>query len=241
MTEATAIGLCAALVAAGIAAVVRLGGDVRAAPGDVARPPVVRLARSGVVLAAAGVLAGVLAAGAGGRLVMRILALTTDETPGTFTEGGALVGAITLGGTLSFITFVGILAGLASAVAYALIRPLLPRGRAGGVALGAILLVVVGPRVDPLRGDNVDFALLGPDWLAVLLFVALALFQGLLVVALAGRLSRGAAWAPARGVLAAGRLVLVLVVLGTLPALVGAVTEILDSAEPAGAAATGRR
>jgi hypothetical protein len=106
-----------------------------------------------------------------------------------------------------------------------LLQPLLPRGRAGGLALGAILLVVAGSRIDPLRADNFDFALLGPDWLAVVVFAALALFQGLLVVALAARL--GARWPlPARAI-RVGRVATAAVVLVALPGFVGALAEIL--------------
>ena len=64
------------------------------------------------------------------------------------------------------------------------------RGRAGGLALGATLLVLGGSN-EPLRADNFDFNLVGPDWLSVLAFTALALFQGALTVAIAARLSRG--------------------------------------------------
>jgi hypothetical protein len=66
----------------------------------------------------------------------------------------------------------------------------------------------------------------------VLLFTGLALFQGMLVVALAGRLS---AWAPparptarVRRAIAAGRIATAVLVLAALPGFVGAVAEILE-------------
>ena len=231
------IGLCTALITVGVVTVVRWGAGAPAASADGGehdRSPFVRLARYGAVMTTAGVLAGLIAAGAGGRLVMRLLALTSPEMQGAFTEGGAAIGDITAEGTLSFITFVGLASGVLAGALYALMLPLLPRGRAGGLALGAILLVLMGPRVEPLRADNIDFALLGPDWLAVLLFAALALFQGMLVVALAGRLFGGAPpvrlRASARRVVAAGRLAAAVLVLATLPGFVGAVADILTSA-----------
>ena len=51
--------------------------------------------------------------------------------------------------------------------------------------------MLVGWQLEPLRADNFDFNLIGPDWLSLLAFTAIALFQGVLVVALVARLSRG--------------------------------------------------
>ena len=68
--------------------------------------------------------------------------------------------------------------------------PLLPGGRARGVALGVLLLVLFATRIDPLRSDSIDFLLLEPAWLAVLGFSALALFQGILAAALRPRPGR---------------------------------------------------
>jgi hypothetical protein len=56
--------------------------------------------------------------------------------------------------------------------------------------LRALLLVVAGTRLEPLRRGNPDFDLVGPRWLAVAAFTALVVFHGMLIAALAGRLSR---------------------------------------------------
>ena len=128
---------CIALVLAGAAMIVRWGG---APPRPATDGP---LRYAGVALAA-GVVAGLLAAGAGGRLVMRLLALTSPAAEGSFTEAGEIIGEITFAGTVGFILFTGLAAGLLSAVLYALVRPVLPPGRAGGLALGLLLLVVAG-------------------------------------------------------------------------------------------------
>ncbi len=66
----------------------------------------------------------------------------------------------------------------------------LPPGRLGGLAYGMLLLIVAAPRIDPLRADNPDFGIVGPGWVAVLVFSALVLVHGMLVAALAGRYSR---------------------------------------------------
>jgi hypothetical protein len=236
LTGMAVIAICAALVVVGIGVVVRWGGGAPMPSADAAaaRSPLVGLARYAGVMAAVGVVAGLLAAGAGGRLAMRLLALTSSGMHRTLTEGGATIGEITIAGTISFVTFVGVTSGLLSGALFALIRPLLPRGRAGGLALGAILLVLAGSRIEPLRSDNVDFALVGPDWLSVLLFAVLALFQGMLVVALAARLSGSApSWRPgtgARRAVVVGQVATAVVVLAALPGFVSAIADILTSA-----------
>lgn len=69
-------------------------------------------------------------------------------------------------------------------------RRWLPSGRAGGLAYGALLLVVAGTRLEPLRRSNLDFDLVGPGWVSVVGFSAVVLFHAMLVAALAGRVSR---------------------------------------------------
>lgn len=161
---------------------------------------------------------------------MRLLAVTSpDESQGAITEGNAVIGEITVDGTLGFIVFVGPATGVLTGLLLVVLGPLLPRGRAGGLALGTVLLVLAGSRIDPLRSDNFDFNLAGPDWLSVGAFVALALFQGMVAVALAARLSRNAPAprpAPARAVLG-GRVAVGVVLVAALPAFLSAVTDIL--------------
>jgi len=75
-------------------------------------------------------------------------------------------------------------------VPYLLLRRWLPQGYLGGLAYGVLLLLLVGARLDPLRPDNIDFVVLGPDWLALLSFAALAIAFGVLLTALAARFGR---------------------------------------------------
>jgi hypothetical protein len=181
---------------------------------------------------AAGVAAGVLAAGAGGRLVMRLLALTSPGAEGSLTEAEQVVGEISLGGTLGFLVFAGLASGLLSGMLYALLWPVLPPGRAGGLVLAAVLLVLAGSQIDPLRADNFDFAIVGPAWFAVVAFSSLALFQGMLVVALGARMSPGPG-PPIRvghRYVGAARIAVGLVLLVALPGFVAAVADILTSA-----------
>jgi hypothetical protein len=210
---------CVALVALGIALVVRRGGGPREDDRQMEWPSWV------AVSLGAGLAAGVLAAGAGGRLMMRLLAATSSpDVQGLSTEAGETIGEITVGGTLGFIVFVGLPAGFLSGGIYALVAPVLPGGRARGVALGVLLLVLFATRIEPLRADSFDFLLVEPAWLAVLGFSALALFQGMLVAALAP-----APRPVARSrVLIAGRIALALLLVATLPGFIDSTADILD-------------
>lgn len=137
-----------------------------------------------------GTLSGLLITGAGGRLVMRLLAATTPEAAGRSTEAQAIVGEISPQGTLAYLVFGALPFAFASAALYLLVAPWLPRGRWGGPVFGLLILVVVSPFVDPLRQANVDFDVVGPGWLSVLAFAALSILQGAFLAAVAGRLSR---------------------------------------------------
>jgi len=233
------IVVCIALVLAGLVAVARWGGlAVEPAPmpepdtsGQTRRPPglVLRCYLWYLTVAVtAGLAAGILAAGAGGRLVMRLLAVTAGAyAQGRITEADQLVGRITVDGTLGFVVFTGLFFGLASGLVFLLLHRWLPAGWAGGFAYGVLLLVVAGTRLEPLRRDNPDFDLVGPGWLSVAAFAALVVFHGLLVAALAGRLSRAVPLlAASPGAIAAHAPVLLLGVLrplGLVAAVIGAV------------------
>ena len=138
-----------------------------------------------------GVVGGLLAAGAGGRLAMRLLAATSsDRVQGRITEADEVVGEITVGGTIGFIVFGGLFAGLVSSLIYLLLRKWLPHGLVGALVLGGLLLVTLGSRVEPLRSNNPDFDLVAPAWLAVSVFVALAFLHTIVTVAVMARVSR---------------------------------------------------
>ena len=215
------IAACAVLVLAGVAIVVRIGGDPPAEPRE---PGLRSLARYLALTAAAGAAAGVLAAGAGGRLIMRLLALTSPEAEGSLTEAEQIVGQITVEGTLGFLAFAGLSAGLITAMLYVLLRPILPPGRKGGAVLGAVALLLVGTRIEPLRPDNFDFNIVGPTWLSVLSFTALAVFQGMVTVALAARIPGPRRLTATES--AGGRVALAALVLMTLPPFVFAVADL---------------
>jgi hypothetical protein len=246
------IVVCIALVLAGLAAVVRWGGlpveqpptPAPPTPADPADPPpaglVIRRYLWYLLLAlVAGATAGILAAGAGGRLVMRLLAMTAGaDAQGQLTEAEEIVGRISLDGTVGFVLFTGLFFGPVSAAGYLLVRRWLPAGLAAGLAYGGLLLVIAGTRVEPLRRANPDFDLVGPGWVAVAAFATLVVFHGMLVAALAGRLSRAlpllaarpgavAVHAPLLLVLPAPSVALVLVLVGALVVLVSRIPRVV--------------
>jgi hypothetical protein len=244
---------CTVLVLAGLLVIVRWGSLAVQPPPTPAqddtvpagRPPVGLVVRRYLwylaLAISAGVGAGILAAGAGGRLAMRLLAVTAGpDAQGRITEADQVVGRISMDGTLEFIAFTGLFFGAASGAAYLLVRRWLPAGRTGGVAFGALLLILAGTRLEPLRPANPDFDLVGPGWVSVASFAALVLFHGMLVAALAGRVSRAVPLLDAptpRAVV--GHLPLLLLALGTVAVAVAVVgvLVVLASQIPAVAAA----
>jgi len=244
------IVVCIVLVVVGLLAIVRWGGlavqppptptEDETDPTD--RPPVGLVVRRYLwyltLAISAGVGAGFLAAGAGGRLVMRLLAVTAGpDAQGRITEADQVVGRISLDGTLGFVIFTGLFFGAASGATYLLLRRWLPAGWTGGVAFGALLLVLAGTRLEPLRPGNPDFDLVGPGWVSVAAFAALVLFHGMLVAALAARLSRAVpllaltpraivAHVPLLLLLALGSVALVAAIVGALVVLASRVPTV---------------
>ncbi|HXV95394.1 MAG TPA: hypothetical protein VD695_02510 [Gaiellaceae bacterium] len=139
---------------------------------------------------AAGLVVGIVVAGLGSRLVMRLLAVADPDASGTFTENGNVVGEITFGGTLALLVFVGIPLGLAAGLLVFAVRRWLPPGQPWrSLAFSAVLLAVLGRTViDP---DNIDFRLLTPTGLAVALFGLLFLVAGFGLPPLAERWGPG--------------------------------------------------
>lgn len=193
--------VCGALLLAGVVVALGWGGERLLAPeGRLAqleaaaapsRREALRLyAWWATVLVVTGTATGVLVTGAGGRLAMRLLAATSPQSTGRITEAQEVIGRISPEGTLAYLIFGALPFAFASAVLYLLVAPWLPRGRAAGPCFGVVLLITVAPFVDPLRADNIDFDRVGPGWLSVLVFAALALLQGAALAAIGGRVSR---------------------------------------------------
>lgn len=136
-----------------------------------------------------GFVAGLLVVGFGGRLVMRALAATSGGgAQGRFTDAGERVGEITLGGSIGFFIFAGLLIPLASSLVFIPLRRILPRPAWMAGSLWGLLLLATFGVSDPLSPDNVDFVILSPTWLAVALVCITALLFGVTFSALVARL-----------------------------------------------------
>jgi hypothetical protein len=122
-----------------------------------------------------------LTAGALGRLLMRVLVLTSDDRlDGRITDDEAVVNQFTLDGTIGLILFVGF-ATVALAWMYVGARSCLPASVPVRAAVWAVLLWSVGGSMifDP---DGFDFTELSPVWLGLVSFSAIFLGAGALLV-----------------------------------------------------------
>ncbi len=184
--------ICTAAVAAAAAIAWRGRSLAVVAPRDTATGPssaAFDAVRTLACMLTAGFVAGLLVVGFGGRLAMRALAATSGAgAQGRFTDAGERVGEITLGGSIGFFIFAGLLIPLASSLVFIPLRRILPR-RAwiAGLLFGLLLLATFGVS-DPLSPDNVDFLILSPTWLAVALVCLTALLFGVTFSAIVARL-----------------------------------------------------
>jgi hypothetical protein len=135
--------------------------------------------------ALAGAIAGLVAGGVGGRLVMMVLARLNPLAKGTLSDDGFVMGHFTLAGTLNLLVVTTILGALGGLVWVAL------RGlrfgpswwRAVSMPLGATL--VIGSMM--VHSDGVDFVFLDPPLVAVGLTLLIPLLATVLVTVLGDR------------------------------------------------------
>lgn len=139
------------------------------------------LVRLLAVGAVAGALGGLVVGGVLGRLVMRLLAVTSGEfAAGGITDDRAVVGEITSRGTLNLAlttTLVGSLGGLV----YLWVRRVLPHSRRGRVVGYACFTGALGGAFFVHDHGSFDYTTLSPAWLSVSSFVALPLLFGAVV------------------------------------------------------------
>ena len=133
-----------------------------------------------------GALSGLVSAGVGSRIVMRLIALADPSSDGTFTDAEAIVGDFTLGGTFGLLAL-GAVAGIMGGLLYLGLRRWLPAPPAwNGAAYGVFTLLTVGNVLfDP---GNADFQIFEPALLVIALFSLLFFVNGLLLAGLMDRL-----------------------------------------------------
>lgn len=137
----------------------------------------------------AGLVVGVLLAGIGGRLVMRLAALLVPSADGALTENGNRIGDITLGGSLGIVIAIGLLFGAVAGSLWVVIRPWLPRSRLAAAVVTVPVAVALGTR-GLVEARNEDFEVLGHDPLVVASLVILVASFGPALVLVDGWLDR---------------------------------------------------
>jgi hypothetical protein len=152
--------------------------------------PALRLCSATVIIGAA---TGALIGGVGGRLAMRILFLTSDESvKGLKSDDGFEIGRFTLSDTINLIVLTAVL-GVIAALLYLVAQPFLaPLGRATVPAMAAFYGVLGGAIM--VHRDGIDFKVLEPAGLAIALFVAICAGFGAVVAWLVDAAAREGSW-----------------------------------------------
>jgi len=136
----------------------------------------------------AGLLAGFVIGGIGGRLAMFVLRLTSDPSlKGVESDDGFIIGSFT-GSTFFLLIFAAIL-GLVGGMFYLLIREWMPQ-RVRPVAMGVFGAAVGGSEI--VHPDGIDFQELEPASLAIAMFVVIPALYGVAMSLLTERLLRSA-------------------------------------------------
>jgi hypothetical protein len=141
------------------------------------------IARGGI----AGIIVGLLVAGLGGRLVMRLATILHEDTVGVFTENGEVIGNITFKGTMALITFSGLGMGLMAGTIWVIVSPWIPgRGLARALVTAVAAIALGTPNL--VQRTNPDFVVLGYDPLVVVLLVGLVGLVGFSIALVDGAL-----------------------------------------------------
>jgi hypothetical protein len=144
--------------------------------------PVVRLLSATIII---GATSGAVIGGLGGRLAMRILFLTSDDSvKGRISDDGFEIGRFTLSDTIGLVivtAFIGVIAALL----YLVVRPFVSRLGRAAVPVMALFYGVVGAAMMVHR-DGIDFHILELALLAIILFVAIGAGFGAAVAHLVG-------------------------------------------------------
>jgi len=173
-----------------------------------------------------GAIAGLISAGVGSRVVMRIIALADPDTDGANTDAEASVGEITFGGTIELL-ILGTIAGVMGGVLYLGVRRWLPVPAGWKwLAYAVLTLLTVGQLL--FDTHNADFQIFEPVVLVIALFSVLFLVNGLIVSALVDRFHPEPAYRSSLRVSRAVAGVLVIVCLLGITAYADTVPQMID-------------
>jgi hypothetical protein len=125
----------------------------------------------------AGIAAGVIFLGLGSRLAMRVVTLLNSDARGTLTDAEQVVGAVTFGGTVALVIFIGLIGGLLSGVFWVVIREHLPDALLPRTALAGAIAMLVGSFF-VIEASNTDFMLFTPVAFNVAMFMLLIGLSG---------------------------------------------------------------
>ena len=120
---------------------------------------------------------GLLVAGLGGRVVMRLAAILVPDAVGAFTENGNRIGDITLSGSLGLI-LAGLFLGPFAGVVWVVVSPWIP-GRGLARAILTVPIAVALGTLALIRADNRDFRILDHDPAVVAALLGLVAVVGL--------------------------------------------------------------
>lgn len=134
-------------------------------------------------------IAGVVVAGLGGRLVMVIIALLNRSAFGRLTEAGEVIGEFTIEGTLALLLFGGLGAGITAGVLWVVIGPWVPWSGVRRWLLAMPIAVALGTFI-LVESTNFDFRIVGPTWLVLALLLGLVALTGAATAWLDERLER---------------------------------------------------
>jgi hypothetical protein len=155
------------------------GERIISPPGDVLRD----IARGGI----AGLIVGIVVAGLGGRLVMRLATILHEDTVGRITENGEVIGRISLNGTLALIVFGGLGMGLVAGVIWVIVGPWIPGRGLRRAAITALAAVALGTPALVQR-SNPDFVVLAHDPLILAMLLVLVAAVGFSIALVDGAL-----------------------------------------------------
>jgi len=166
------------------------------------------IARGGL----AGLIVGIVVAGFGGRLAMRLAALVVPGATGSFTENGNRIGDITLVGSAFLVVVIGLIGSIFLATVWVSISPWLPgRGVVRGLAAMPIAVAIGSSGL--INAGNPDFVVLGHSPVVVAILLGLIAITAPAMAVADGWLDRRLPHAASSGSLA-GAVYIVLAVIG---------------------------